>query len=53
LVQRLDNGIDKLDSSWCGICAVRHGKTTSNEEEEEVATLLKIILRSRPLTRLG
>jgi hypothetical protein len=43
LIQRLNNGIEELDTSWCEVCEGMQGKTISVEDTDEVKNLLRII----------
>ena len=43
LIQRLSDGIDKLETSWCKICESLQGKKISVKAEAEVKDLLKNI----------
>lgn len=43
LARRLQNGIDKLETSYCKICEGMHGKTVSAEDERQIRELLRIV----------
>ena len=43
LASRIENGVDKLQTSYCKICEVMHSRTVSGEDERQTRELLRIV----------